>query len=64
LSIFFGQSLFLKEAFAEIAYARPVLRHSPVLAMLGTLIEALRRRDRAKGFVVLPQRRIAERTIT
>ena len=63
LSTLFGQFPFLKKLFADTAYAGPVFQDGLALAMPGLITEIVGRCDRARGFVVLPQRWIVERTI-
>ena len=63
LSTLFGQFPFLKKLFADSAYAGPVFHDGLAYAMPDLLTEIVRRCDRVKGFVVLPQRWIVERTI-
>jgi len=63
LSTLFGQFPSLKKLFANIAYAGPVSQDGLALAMPGLITEIVRRCDRARGFVGLPQRWIVERTI-
>jgi putative transposase len=63
LSTLFGQFPFLKKLFADTAYAGPVFQDGLALAMPGLITEIVRRCDRARGFAVLPQRWIVERTI-
>ena len=63
LSTLFARFPFLKRLFADAAYAGPVFQDGLALAMPGLLTETVRRCDQAKGFVVLPQRWIVERTI-
>jgi transposase len=63
LSTLFGKFPFLKKLFADTAYAGPVFQDGLAFAMPGLITEIVRRCDRAKGFVVLPQRWIVERTI-
>jgi transposase len=63
LSTLFGQFPFLKKLFADAAYAGPVFQDGLALAMPDLTTEIVRRSDRAKGFVALPQRWIVERTI-
>ena len=63
LTTLFGRFPFLKKLFADTAYAGPLFQDALALAMPGLLAEIVRRCDRAKGFVVLPQRWIVERTI-
>jgi len=63
LSTLFGQFPFLKKLFADAAYAGPVFQDGLALAMPDLTTEIVRRSERAKGFVALPQRWIVERTI-
>ena len=63
LSTLFGQFPFLKKLFADAAYAGPVFHDGLALAMPDLVTEIVRRCDQVKGFVVLPQRWIVERTI-
>lgn len=63
MSTLFGQFPFLKKLFADSAYAGPVFHDGPANVMPDLVTEIVRRCDRAKGFVILPKRRIVERTI-
>ena len=63
LSTPFGQFPSLKKLFADTAYAGPVFQDGLALAMPGLITEIVRRCDRARGFVVLPQRWFVKRTI-
>ena len=63
LSSLFGQFPCLKKLFADSAYAGPVFRDGLANALPALVTEIVRRSDRTKGFVVLPQRWIVERTI-
>ena len=63
LSSLFGQFPCLKKLFADSAYAGPVFHDGLANALPALVIEIIRRSDRTKGFVVLPQRWIVERTI-
>jgi transposase len=54
LATLFGQFPFLKKLFADTAYAGPVFQDGLALAMPGLTTEIVRRSDRAKGFVALP----------
>jgi putative transposase len=63
LSTLFGRFPFLQKLFADSAYAGPVFQDGLALAMPGLVTEIVRRSDRTKGFVILPQRWIVERTI-
>ena len=64
LSTLFARFPFLKRLFADAAYAGAgIPGRCLALAMPGLLTEIVRRCDQAKGFVVLPQRWIVERTI-
>jgi hypothetical protein len=47
---------FLRELFADSAYTGPAFQDGLAVAMPGLKTEIVRRSDRAKGFVVLPQR--------
>ena len=63
LSTLFGRFPFLEKLFADTAYVGPVFHDGLALAMPDLATEIVRRSDRAKGFVVLPQRWIVEPTI-
>ena len=63
LSTLFGQFPFLTRVVADSAYAGPAFQNGWALVLPRLDIEIVRRRDRAKGFVVLPKRWIVERTI-
>lgn len=63
LSTLFGQFPFLNKLFADSAYAGRVFDNGLANVMPSLATEIVRRRDRAKGFVVLPKRWIVERTI-
>jgi len=63
MSTLFGQFPFLRKLFADSAYAGPVFQGGAVNAIHDLVVEIVKRADRAKGFVVEPQRWIVERTI-
>jgi len=63
LSTLFGLFPFLKRLFADSAYAGPIFHDGLAFAMPDLVTEIVRRSDRAKGFVALPERWIVERTI-
>ena len=63
MSTLFGQFPFLDKLFADSAYAGPVFHDGLATVMPSITTEIVRRCDQAKGFVVLPKRWIAERTI-
>jgi transposase len=63
LSTLFGKFPFLKKLFADSAYAGPVFQDGLAKVMPCLVTEIVRRSDLVKGFVVLPQRWIVERTI-
>ena len=63
VSTLFGQFPFLKKLFADSAYAGPVFHDGLANTMPCLATEIVRRSDQAKGFLVLPKRWIAERTI-
>jgi transposase len=63
LSTLFGQFPFLKKLFADSAYAGPVFHGGLANVMPSLVTEIVRRCDLARGFVVLPNRWIVERTI-
>jgi len=63
LSTLFGQFPFLKNLFADSAYAGPVFHDGLANALPSLATEIVRRCDQARGFVVLPKRWIVERTI-
>jgi Transposase DDE domain len=59
----FGMFPFLEKLFAGSAYGGPIFFGALIEILLHLNIEIVRRCDQAKGFVVLPQRWIVERTI-
>jgi transposase len=63
LSTLFGQFPFLRQVFADSAYAGPVFRKAATTAIRSLVVEIVRRADHAKGFVVQPKRWIVERSI-
>jgi transposase len=63
LTTLFARFPFLKTLFADTAYAGPLFQDALAVAMPGLITEIVRRCDQAKGFVVLPERWIVERTI-
>ena len=63
LSTLFGQFPFLRKLFADSAYAGPIFQDGVANVMPSLVIEIVKRRDGAKGFVVEPKRWIVERTI-
>lgn len=63
LSTLYGQFPYLKKLFANSAYAGPVFHNGRANVMPGLATEIVGRCDRAKGFVVLSERWIVERTI-
>jgi putative transposase len=63
LATLFGMFPFLEKLFADGAYGGPIF-HGALIKILPHLkIEIVRRCDQAKGFIVLPERWIVERTI-
>ena len=63
LTTLFARFPFLTKLFGDTAYAGPLFQDALAAAMPGLITEIVRRCDHAKGFVVLPQRWIVERTI-
>ena len=63
LSTLSGQFPFLTRLFADSACAGPLFHDGLAQIMPGLATEIVRRCDQAKGFAVLPKRRIVERTI-
>ena len=59
----FGMFPFLKTLFADGGYQGPQFAKTVAKALPHLDIEIVKRSDRVKGFVVLPQRWIVERTI-
>jgi transposase len=59
----FGLYPFLKKLYADSAYRSATFQAAVRQAVAELDIEIVTRRDRAKGFVVLPKRWIVERTI-
>ena len=63
LSTLFGMFPFLEKLFADSACEGPIF-HTALALILPTLkIEIIKRSGQVKGFVILPKRWIAERTI-
>ena len=63
LATLFGMYPFLKKLFADGGYQGPEF-HTALTKLLPQLeTEIIKRSDHAKGFVVLPRRWVAERTI-
>ncbi len=63
MATLFGMFPFLKTLFADSGYQGPQFAKAVAKALPHLDIEIVKRSDRAKGFVVLPQRLIVERTI-
>jgi transposase len=63
LSTLFGMFPFLKKLFADSAYSGPIFRGAVANILPGLEIEIVKRSERIKGFVVLPQRWVVERTL-
>ena len=63
MATLFGMFPFLKTLFADGGYQGPQFTKTVAKALPHLDIEIVKRSDRAKGFVVLPQRWIVERTI-
>ncbi len=63
LAMLFGRFPFLDKLFADSAYQGPVFASLVAKILPGLEIEIVKRSDQAKGFVKLPKRWIAERTI-
>ena len=62
LKTLFGRYPFLKRLFADGGYQGPVFDKGQKKAMPGLATEIIKRSDTAKGFEVLPRRRVVERT--
>ena len=63
MATLFGMFPFLKTLFADGGYQGPQFAKAVAKALPHLDIEIVKRSDRVKGFVVLPQRWIVERTI-
>jgi hypothetical protein len=63
LTTLFGPFLFLKKLFAGSACQGPLFNMAAGKILTQRDIEIVKRSGQAKGFVVLPERWIAERTI-
>ncbi len=63
MATLFGMFPFLKTLFADGGYRGPQFAKAVAKALPHLDIEIVKRSDRAKGFVVLPQRWLVERTI-
>ena len=63
MATLFGMFPFLKTLFADGGYQGPQFAKAAAKALPHLEIEIVKRSDRVKGFVVLPQRWIVERTI-
>src|ERR1035437_8283141 len=62
MATMFGMYPFLLKLYADGGYQRPVFRRAVTKIMTQVNVDIVRRSDRAKGFVVLPKRWVAERT--
>ena len=62
LSTLFGMYPFLQKLFADGGYQGPVFQKALAKALPHLEIEIVKRPDHAKGFEVLPQRWVVERT--
>ena len=62
LSTLFGMYPFLQKLFADGGYQRPVFQKALAKALPPLEIEIVKRPDHAKGFKVLPQPWVLERT--
>ena len=63
LATLFGLFPFLRKLYADGGYQGPKFRKGVKRALRRVKLEIVKRSDAAKGFVVLPKRWIAERTI-
>jgi len=63
MSTLFGMFPFLKKLFADGGYQGPQFEKALAKVFPHLNVEIVKRSDRARGFVVLPQRWIVERTI-
>lgn len=63
LATLFGQFPFLEKLFADSAYQGPIFANVRAKILPCLEAEIVKRYDQAKGFVQLPKRWIAERTI-
>jgi transposase len=63
MSTLFGMFPFLKKLFADGGYQGPQFEKALAKVLPHLNVEIVKRSDRVKGFVVLPQRWIVERTI-
>jgi len=63
MSTLFGMFPFLKKLFADGGYQGPQFEKALAKVLPHLNVEIVKRSDRARGFVVLPQRWIVERTI-
>ena len=63
MSTLFGMFPFLKKLFADGGYQGPQFEKALAKVLPYLNVEIVKRSDRVKGFVVLPQRWIVERTI-
>ncbi len=62
LSTLFGMCPFLEKLFADGGYQGQAFRKATVKALPHLKIEIVKRSDQAKGFAVLPRRRVVQRT--
>ena len=63
LATLFGLYPFLRNLFADSAYAGPIFHRALAGILPGLETEIVKRSDKLKGFVALPRRWIVERTI-
>jgi putative transposase len=63
MSTLFGMFPFLKKLFADGGYQGPQFEKALAKVLPHLSVEIVKHSDRVKGFVVLPQRWIVERTI-
>ena len=60
LSTLFGMYPFLQKLFADGGYQGPVFQKALAKAVPHLTIEIVKRSDQAKGFEVLPKRRVVD----
>ncbi len=63
LSTLLGRFPYLEKLFADSAYQGPIFAAAVSKILSRVQVGIVKRSDQAKGFVVLPKRRIVERTI-
>jgi transposase len=62
MATLFGLYPFLLKLYADGGYQGPVFQNAVKTAMASLNVEIVKRSDQAKGFVLLPKRRVVERT--